>query len=316
MRASKSSEVFYFLAKESWFFLPRISTVIHIILVNKNEKPGNRILPPCSSWRGSLLSHYLPKLPSQNICLLINCLHISHPFVLSFYSERSYFCFPDFCLHLFSLSNCRGDSFILAVKYSPPKNISRGKKMFGVHGSTEIFPPTSLSTASFHPALCSGEATQVTTPICFPPSPTELQMLWHITDTHSALLPTFLFFPNPMTLPHCNLLHLTVYLPFLSSMHLHLLKISVSGKASDFFPDTFDTIMSSSSYSSWCISLGLQGCRQHGNISFPALWSVLSTFTSFFCIACPHACKWKTQEVIPNCPGECSFHFQPCIWLK
>lgn len=95
------------------------------------------------------------------------CLHISHPFVLSSYSESSYFWFPDF-VFTFSLTNCRGDSFILALKYSPPRNISGGKKMFGVHGSTEIFPPTSLSTASFHPALCSGEATQVTAPICFP----------------------------------------------------------------------------------------------------------------------------------------------------
>lgn len=289
MHASKSGEVFYFLAKESWFFLPQISTAIHITLVNKNEKPGNRILPTWSSWRRSLLSHHLPKLP-QNICFLIIFLHISHPFVLSFYSERSYFCFPNFCLHLFSLSNCKGDSFILAVKYSPPRNICGGKKISGVHGSTEISPPTSLFTSSFHPALCSGEATQVTTPICFPPFPTELQM--PLTPTLLCCLP-FSPTPKPRTLPHCSLLHLTVYLSFLSSTHLHLLKISASGKSLDFFPDTFDTIMSSSSYTSWRISLGLQDCRQHGNISVLDLWSwqsVLSTSISSFFLRCLPPC--------------------------
>jgi len=39
--ASKSSELFHFLAQERLIFLPPIRAAIHITLVNKNEKPGN-----------------------------------------------------------------------------------------------------------------------------------------------------------------------------------------------------------------------------------------------------------------------------------
>lgn len=120
---------FHFLAQESWIFLPPIRAAIHIILVNKNEKPGNWILPLCLSWHRSLLAHYLPEHPLKTLVFSLLPAHFS-PLCSFLLFRKVLFLAPWLCLHLFSLTNCRGDFFILAPKYSPPRNISGEKKVW------------------------------------------------------------------------------------------------------------------------------------------------------------------------------------------
>lgn len=129
------------------------------------------------------------KTPPQKPCFFHYCLHISHPFVLSSYSEMSYFWFPYF-VFTFSPSPTAGEtlSYLLSSTAHQETSLEEKKKCLVY----TVQQPTSLSTASFHPTLCAGQATQVTTPVCFPPSPTELQMLRHTTDIHFALLHTLL----------------------------------------------------------------------------------------------------------------------------
>lgn len=179
----------HFLDEKSDFSFPPVRDAIYIMQVKKPKTAGNQILlqifpdeDPCSPIT-------FQNLPSKHL-FSHYCLHSSHPFVLFLDSESPDFSFPELS-HL-SLS-CYLQGRLLNTWFqtqSTKKHLSTEKKVFGADGWTEKFPPASLSTASFHPTLCSAEATQVTIPICFPPSSTELQMLLLHTDTVFALLPT------------------------------------------------------------------------------------------------------------------------------
>lgn len=195
MHASKSGEVFYFLAKESWFFLPQIGAAIHITLVNKNEKPWNRILPMWSSWLKSLLSHYLPKLPLKTLV-----------FSLFSYTFLTLLFFPSIQKDLISVSPTFAFTFSLSAtaRETPSyllsstahqetsveeknlwctrlnRNIPTHFTLYFVLSSCPLFWRS-------HTSYCSH---------LFPSFP---HWAPYAADTHSALLPTFLLLPHSKT---------------------------------------------------------------------------------------------------------------------
>lgn len=172
------------------------------------------------------------------------CLHISHPFALSSYSGRSYFWFPDF-VFTFSLSLTAGEflSCLLSSTAHQESSLKRKKGLVYMVQQQCSHPLHSL----LHPFI----------------------QLFVLEKPHNLLLPFFSLlhplgprgFDTPLTSTrlYCllfsplqvpghsssslNLLHLTTYISFLSS--IHLLQIPASGKASDFLADTFNTIKSS-----------------------------------------------------------------------
>lgn len=263
--------------------------------------------------------HYLPKLPLETLVFSLLPAHFS-PLCSFILFRKVLFLVPWLCLHLFSLTNCTRD-FHACSQVQPTKNHLWRKRSvwctwFNSNIPTHFTLYCTLSSSSLfwrsHTSYYSHFFRSFTHW-----APDALTHHWHPLGSTACSSPPLQELGHSYT--SLKLLHLTMYTSFLSS--IHLLQISASGKASDFLPDTFNTIKSSVFPATSPEAFPL-GCRVVSSISILTLWSWQSPvhihvfFFFFFGTACSCVHKGKTKEVTPSCPEWCTLHFQPCTGPK
>lgn len=105
------------------------------------------------------------------------CLHISHPFVLSSYSESSHFWFPDF-VFTFSLSPTAGETLSYSLSSTAHQETSLEEKKCLVYTVQQKYShPLHSPLHPFIPLFVLEKPHKLLLPFVSPPSSTEHQML-------------------------------------------------------------------------------------------------------------------------------------------